>query len=195
MYHLCGHVKIKTMVQCAEMVEKQVAAAKSQVTCFAHQVCDDVADTSHAFPDLCAKCQQNGVVGDVMEQQPGMKLEILRSWRPQQQRVSEGMVETGTEAQTPEGMEVKTIRGQELDDATAVSSIPETSSEASTDTIQTPTTMASSASSPENIPELGSLKTRIAALMDRTEQLLLKVRAHKASQADSKQSSRGASDQ
>ncbi|KIW37141.1 uncharacterized protein PV06_10763 [Exophiala oligosperma] len=187
-YHLCGHVKIRTTVQCAEIIEKLVAS-KSQVTC-SHQLCPDIAHNSHVFPDICAKCQQTGVIGDVMEQQPGVKVELLQSWR--RQRGSEGIAEPGNPGESLQGSEVETVREQKSLEATAAAerksaSTPDTGSEATSRTIETTT---SSATSQGNTPELGSLRTRMAALKDRTEQLASKVRARKALQTVSKQNSR-----
>lgn len=124
-----------------------------------------------------------------MEHQPGMKLEVLQSWR--QQRDPEGIAEPGNLAQISEDSEAETAQKQESLEVTAVAdltsaSTPETGSETESGTIET---VASSATSQENTPELGSIMTRIAALKDRTEQLLLKVRAHKTWQAASNKNS------
>ncbi|KAK6381023.1 hypothetical protein LTS17_005224 [Exophiala oligosperma] len=160
-YHLCGHVKIRTTVQCAEIIEKLVASKS-----------------------------QTGVIGDVMEQQPGVKVELLQSWR--RQRGSEGIAEPGNPGESLQGSEVETVREQKSLEATAAAerksaSTPDTGSEATSRTIETTT---SSATSQGNTPELGSLRTRMAALKDRTEQLVSKVRARKALQTVSKQNSR-----
>ncbi len=59
LYHLCGHVKIKTVVQCAEMVEILVASATSS---FDHRLCADASFDSLFFPKVCGgcrRCQQN----------------------------------------------------------------------------------------------------------------------------------------
>ncbi|KIW96543.1 uncharacterized protein Z519_01934 [Cladophialophora bantiana CBS 173.52] len=77
-YHLCGHVKITTIVQCANIVDK-LLTSNLPIT-ITHQVCEDgVNENLHVFPDICEKCKTTAVVGDFMEQ-PGVKLEVVQSW-------------------------------------------------------------------------------------------------------------------
>src|SRR4051812_3588776 len=92
--NLCGHIKIKTIIQCAQMTELLLEFALSNkkaemngemLKCSepkdtpdcTNWLCAEVIDTSHVFPDLCDKCKTSGVVGDWMEKERGLKLQVF----------------------------------------------------------------------------------------------------------------------
>jgi len=85
-YNLCGHVRIKTVVQCAEMIDALLASIL-QATC-SQRLCansagheTDNAENIHIFPDICDKCTRNGVVGILMREQPSVKIDLIRAWK------------------------------------------------------------------------------------------------------------------
>jgi hypothetical protein len=85
-YNLCGHVRIKTVVQCAEMIDA-LLASNLQATC-SQRLCansagheTDNAENIHIFPDICDKCTRNGVVGILMREQPSVKIDLIRAWK------------------------------------------------------------------------------------------------------------------
>ncbi|KIW62117.1 hypothetical protein PV05_02164 [Exophiala xenobiotica] len=187
-YQLCGHVKIKTIVQCADVIEK-VIASKLQASC-PHQLCADVSDNIHIFPDICDKCQQNGVIGGIMEQQSGMKLKILQSWKKQHNfdaasaSRSDGAKESLAAANDSEFEKIEQLETLGVLRVAGIASM-ETSDSGSLVTTSTPETVASSQTACEGTTDLSSIKTRIAALKDRTERLLSRVRVHKTWRATS----------
>ena len=187
-YQLCGHVKIKTIVQCADIIENLITS-KLQVPC-PHQLCADVSDNIHIFPDICDKCQQNGVIGGIMEQQPGMKLEILQSWKKQHNldAASESRSDVARDSRIAENdsgsekmEQLETLEVLRVADAAST----ETSDSGSLVTTSSPATVASSQTACEGTTDLSSIKTRIAALKDRTERLLSRIRVHKTSRESS----------
>ncbi|KAK5448020.1 hypothetical protein LTS15_009044 [Exophiala xenobiotica] len=173
-YQLCGHVKIKTIVQCADTTEKMVAS-KSQIS-YPHQLCADVSDNSHIFPDICDKCQQNGVIGGVLKQLPGMKLEILQGWKKQHNSAaasesrSDATRDSRDAENDSESEKIEEIEQLETLEVLRVSDVAST---------------GQTAAARERAPDLGSINNRIAALKDRTERLLSRIRVHKTSRASS----------
>lgn len=158
-YHLCGHVKIRMTVQCAEMIDRLIAS-DLQKTC-THMLCGDVSDNTHIFPHVCDRCQQDGVIGDWMEQ-PGVKYEVLKAWKKENSR--------------PPADNEKRPRGGE-DDLTELETLEPIaiSDKASLLGTGSPSSSTSSGSTTELI----SLKNRVASLKTRTERLLTKIRAQK----------------
>ncbi|KAJ9601874.1 hypothetical protein H2200_013623 [Cladophialophora chaetospira] len=166
-YHLCGHVKTKTIVQCADIIDNLIASG--QPITRSHQVCeDDVSENVHIFPDICDKCKKTGVIGDFMEV-PGVKYEVFKAW----------------EAKRKETLTKKDSESDEIKDLETLESIPipedaTPTSEIGT-TVASPSqvSQASSTTLNKTTPDLGQLKTRVAALRTRTDRLLTKIRAQK----------------
>jgi hypothetical protein len=165
-YHLCGHVKIKTIVQCAKIIDQLISSGQP-ITCN-HQVCDcSVSENVHIFPDICDKCKQTGVIGDFMEI-PGVKVDALRGWMAKRNMALE---ESSSEDETSRAAEdLETLEYIPLPNAP-------TTSPAST-TIRPDSTEAKE-DSKSSTPDLRQIKTRVAALRARTEGLLIMIRAHK----------------
>ncbi|KAK7885835.1 hypothetical protein LTR67_010187 [Exophiala xenobiotica] len=168
-----------------------MVASKSQIS-YPHQLCADVSDNSHIFPDICDKCQQNGVIGGVMEQQPGMKLEILQSWKKQHNSAaaSESRSDAARNSRVAENdSESEKIEQLETLEVLRVSDVASTEPSDSGSLVTTSTleTLASSqtAAARERAPDLSSINNRIAALKDRTERLLSRIRVHKTSRTSS----------
>lgn len=184
-YHLCGHVKVKTLVQCADIID-QLIASKMQVTS-SHQLCADVNDNIHIFPDICVKCEENGVIGEFLNQDPGRKLEILRDWKKQNKpdHKSKSTLESpiGDSTSTARDGENKDIDQLETLEVLTVADIPSSSiSSPQTGNLSSsssPKTASSSTTSISSSPDLQSIKARVSALKDRTERLLTKARAHR----------------
>ena len=172
-YHLCGHVKIRTIVQCADLIDKLIAS-ESAIAC-SHQVCEDnVSDDIHVFPDICDTCKTTGVGGDVMEV-PGVMLEVLRAWRLRNKSTSAA---AGADMEDNEPVEIKELETLE---SISLSEDADTSTLESTSALESARrrSLASSSTSNGMTPELSQIKTRVAALVSRTERLLTRVRAQK----------------
>lgn len=199
--HLCGHIKIKTIIQCAEMTEillessisNKKAGLKGERSQFlepketpkcTHQLCAEVVDTLHIFPDLCDQCKRGGVVGDWMEKERGLKLEVLRSWRSKRRE----------RTQSPSG-EAQQWTGSNADNATEgyredseeleCDAIPSISNGTTTTSMaQSPDSSArsipSSVTSASTAPSFHDLKARVQRLRARTDQLIAKIRVQRA---------------
>jgi hypothetical protein len=166
-YHLCGHVKIRTIVQCADIIDKLISSG-SPITC-THQVCEDtVGDNVHVFPDVCTKCKVTGVIGDAMEV-PGVKLDVLRAWELQSKGKSASV-------SPEEEDEAEKINELETLEEIARASDEDTSSASSVGSSASGIHSSNSTSS-SSTQDLSQIKTRVAALVARTEQLLVKMRA------------------
>ncbi|KAI1621257.1 hypothetical protein EDD37DRAFT_109599 [Exophiala viscosa] len=188
-YHLCGHVKVKTLVQCAEMIEKLIAS-KMQVTC-SHQLCADVSDNIHIFPDICVKCEENGVIGEFLNQDPSRKLEILRDWKKQNKLDHESKSTLGASAEKPSATATDSDSNDDVDklETLEVLTVADITSSLTTETESerlpsstSPETVASSVTSVGGSSDLKAIKTRVTALRDCTERLLSKIRAQKSVQ-------------
>ncbi|EXJ64798.1 hypothetical protein A1O7_01136 [Cladophialophora yegresii CBS 114405] len=184
-FHLCGHVNIKTIVQCADIIDKLLVSGTPIAS--NHQVCqDDVSDNVHVFPDICTKCRTTGVIGDVMDV-PGVKLEVMKAWESQRKRVSavpshdnnntdhvdteDGVADKIRECETFERISLPDDLSTSTPDRAGASSSP------------TPATSSASSStcpepSPAPTPDLSQIKARVITLRARTERLLMKIRAH-----------------
>jgi len=169
-YQLCGHIKIKTIVQCADMIDK-LMASNLQTTC-SHRLCDDVSDNIHIFPDVCDKCKANGVVGGLLDQQPHLKLDILRDWK----RQSGSEPTPSASEKIDQEWDSNEVDNLEVCDVESIS-FP---TSASTPRTSSPKSVATSATSDGAAPDLASLKKRIARLKTRTEHLLSKLQPHQA---------------
>ena len=173
-YLLCGHVKIKTVIQCTDITEKLVGPG--ELTAGNHQVCEEVSDNIYIFPDICDKCKSTGEIGNHMEVS-GMKLEALRAWKSQ----------NATDAST--GSSNLDQSEQESDDIAALEAFESISLTESTSTripesgsskgAPSPKRWAAPSSSKSSTADLMQIKTRVAALLERTERLLAKIRVQK----------------
>jgi len=173
-YQLCGHIKIKTIVQCADIID-QLVAANLQVTC-SRRLCDDVSDNVHIFPDVCEKCRENGVIGGLLDQQPHLKLDILQEWKKE--------LESGPKTRTSKRRdhECDSNETDNLEVCDMESSSTSTPMSASTSIASSPKSVATTATSQGAAPTLASLKKRVAVLRARTEQLLSKLHPQESSQ-------------
>lgn len=178
-YHLCGHVKITTIVQCADMVDRLIASRVEVKS--THHLCDDLSDNIHIFPDICKLCQQSGVVADWIDQQPGGKFQVLRAWKNDNKHPQQP---SGAPAGDPQ----KTNDGAGKDDATeSLSPITLSNSEENSSGSSTNPSISSSAQSVASsatledgkASDLSSIKARVAGLTTRTDRLLAKIRARK----------------
>lgn len=203
-HNLCGHIKIKTIVQCTEMTELLLKCAVSnkkikingQVVGFGefkdktrctHQLCADVSDHSHIFPDMCDKCKSSGVVGDWMEKERGAKLQVFRSWRlnrraaaqatPQEMQSNSNSIGEWT-AQEADGENLDHL---EFIAAPGVSDVSTTGSK--TPSSQSPQSsgqsIASSVTS-STTPSMHDIKARVERLRARADHLIAKIRVQRA---------------
>ena len=187
-FYLCGHVKLKTIVQCAETIERLIKSGLSIAS--TRQVCEDnVIDNVHIFPSICDKCKATGVIGEVMEI-PGMKVEVLRAWRAAKGKSSlptmsgalagDDQPVKGDDDNSDEIKELGTSEPIAPDGDARAS----TSASMSTARFSSPISHTSSKTS-HGTPDLSQIKTRVAALRCRTQRLLTrtriltKIRAHK----------------
>ncbi|KAK5050813.1 hypothetical protein LTR84_003372 [Exophiala bonariae] len=165
-------------------VDSECSDARDTSKC-TNQLCTDVVDTSHIFPDLCDECKKSGVVGDWMEKEPGLKLQVFRSWRSKHRETTQTKPE---EAQQGDG----SISDNAIEDdcenletleCVATSSIPSNGT-ATTSTAQSPysnaRSVASSDTSTSTAPSLHDLKARVQRLRARTDQLIAKIRVQRA---------------
>ncbi|EXJ61271.1 uncharacterized protein A1O5_11828 [Cladophialophora psammophila CBS 110553] len=178
-YHLCGHAKIKTIVQCAHMVDKLLTS--NLLITSTHQVCEDIVnDNLHVFPDICEKCKATGVIGDFMEQ-PGVKLELVKAWAhgnrkhpsPEfEARVSAGNNEVVEKQNESDGIiELQTHETiSPIENASISTSLPDSA---------TTRSQASSSTTNRTAPDLAQIQMRVVALSTRTERLLSKIRGQK----------------
>ncbi|OCT46462.1 hypothetical protein CLCR_02128 [Cladophialophora carrionii] len=182
-FHLCGHVNVKTIVQCADIIDKLLVSGTSIAS--NHQVCqDDVSDNVHVFPDICTRCRATGVIGDVMDA-PGVKLEVMKAWESQRKRISaignnknndtvdteDGEADKIRECENLERISLKdNVSASAVDRAGAFSSSTPATSSVSGSTCREP--------SPASTPDLSQIKARVMALRARTERLVMKIRAH-----------------
>ncbi|KAK5026227.1 hypothetical protein LTS07_007752 [Exophiala sideris] len=150
------------------MIEKLIAS-KMQVTC-SHQLCADVSNNIHIFPDICVKCEENGVIGDFLNQEPSRKLEILRGWKKQNRSDNGSKSDLAPSAQGPpavatdEENDVEKLEILEVLSVADIASTSKTGSESeSLPTTSSPETMASSVTSVGGSPDLKSIKARIRA--------------------------------
>jgi hypothetical protein len=184
-FHLCGHVNVKTIVQCADIIDKLLASGTS-IACN-HQVCqDDVSDNVHVFPDICRNCMATGVIGDVMDV-PGVKLEVMKAWESQRKR----MPATGGNNNSTNNVNVVDVEDGEADkirecETLESISLPEDVSTSATgragaSSSSTPATSSTSTSTSISTPtpDLSQIKARLVALRTRTDRLLIKIRAQK----------------
>jgi hypothetical protein len=182
-FHLCGHVNVKTIVQCADIIDKLLASG-TPIACN-HQVCqDDVSDNIHVFPDICRNCMATGVVGDVMDV-PGVKLEVMKAWESQRKR----MPATGGNNNSTNNVNVVDDEDGEADKIRECEtfdsiSLPEDASSSATrragaSSSSTPATSSTPTSTSTSTPDLSQIKARLVALRTRTDRLLIKIRAQK----------------
>ncbi|ETI28743.1 hypothetical protein G647_01194 [Cladophialophora carrionii CBS 160.54] len=182
-FHLCGHVNIKTIVQCADIIDKLLVSGTSIAS--NHQVCqDDVSDNVHVFPGICTRCMATGVIGDVMDV-PGVKLEVMKAWESQRKRMSAtgsnkniDTVDTG-DGEADKIRECETLERISLPDNVSTSAVDRAGAFSSS----TPATSSVSSStcrepSPASTPDLSQIKARVMALRARAERLVMKIRAH-----------------
>lgn len=179
-YHLCGHVKIKTIIQCADNIEKLIASGQP-INCN-HQVCgDNVSDNVHIFPDICDKCKDNGIIGDVMNV-PGMKVELIQAWDrgkafEAQQRKSRSSPSVESVKKDSESDEIKA--SETLEEISIPGHVNTASESVIVCSASSPESRASSVTSTHSTADLHQIKSRITALRTRTERLLMKIRAQK----------------
>lgn len=199
--HLCGHIKIKTIVQCAEMTEmllesstlnkkaglngerSRLSEPKETPKC-THQLCAEVVDTLHIFPDLCDQCKRAGVVGDWMEKERGLKLQILRSWKSKRRETTQS---PWGEAQLWTGSNADNATEGYRDDSDKLEcdAIPSISNGTTTTSmVHSPDSSArsipSSVTSASTAPSFHDLKARVQRLRARTDQLIAKIRVQRA---------------
>ncbi|KEF51923.1 uncharacterized protein A1O9_11912, partial [Exophiala aquamarina CBS 119918] len=204
-HNLCGHTKIKTIVQCAEMTERLLKGAlenqrtliNGRVVDFAdfnektkctHQLFVDVSDTLHIFPDMCDQCKSSGVVGNWMEQDPGAKLQIFRSWRLKRRAaVHAAPHEVQSNANGTRDEACKDIEDNESEtlqfiappnvsgESTIGSKSP--SSQSSQARVQS---VASSVTKDSTTPSLHDVKTRVDRLRARADHLIAKISVQSA---------------
>ncbi|KIW72671.1 hypothetical protein PV04_00849 [Phialophora macrospora] len=187
-FHLCGHVNVKTIVQCADIIDKLLASGTS-IACN-HQVCqDNVSDNVHVFPDICHNCMATGVIGDVMDV-PGVKLEVMKAWESQRKRTpatsgnnNNNNNDNNINAVDEDDGEADKIREYETLESI---SLPEDASTSGTghaggsDSSTLATCSASTSTSTSTpTPDLSQIKARLMALRTRTDRLLIKIRAQK----------------
>ena len=178
-YHLCGHPKIKTLVQCAEMIEKLMASDLPLPG--SRLLCDDVNDNPHVFPAICPRCQKNGVIGEWMQQQPGAKVNALRAWKAQAPTDAQrdSAIDFPTSSDSGESDRVSDLETSERVPALENAS---SSTSAATTVASTSSTVGqkSAASLKGETGDLGAIKARISVLKARTERLLTKIQAFQA---------------
>jgi len=201
-HNLCGHIKIKTIVQCPEMTELILKGAlenaKPQIngqevdfaefndkTRCTHQLCADVSDNSHIFPDMCDKCKSSGVVGSWVEQDRGAKLQVFRSWRLKRRTAiyaASHEVESGSNGVQQEA--AWEVEGKSLENLEFIAA-PSVSEESTTDpNTQSPQdrthSIASNATSNSTTPSLHDIRTRVERLRARTDHLIAKISFQRA---------------
>jgi hypothetical protein len=181
-YHLCGHINLKTIVQCADQIDKLLKCGQADS---AHTVCEDsnVTDKSHVFPDICEKCRQTGIIAEILNSTE-KKVEVLREWyemhKTQGREVPEIVITTEDSDESEMFKDLETLESIEIESADAHhsssesnNSRPEESDSAS------PKSRTFSMTSLGTAPNLEQIKTRVVALRSRTERLLTKIRASK----------------
>jgi hypothetical protein len=180
-YNLCGHINLKTIVQCADQVDKLLRSGQAALT---HGVCEntDVTDKSHVFPDICRKCKQVGVIAEALEGAE-KKVEVLREWnelhKAKGQEIPAIVVTADDDSDKIKDLE--TLDLVEVEDT----SVQHSSSESTLMTREEPESAStknhtSSMTSHGPAPNLEELiKTRLVALRSRTKRLLAKIRASK----------------
>lgn len=204
-HNLCGHIKIKTIVQCPEMTELLLKGAlenkkthiNGQVVDFAefnektrctHQLCAEVSDNSHIFPDMCDKCKSSGVVGNWMEQERGAKLQVFRSWRLKRRAAVHAAPHkvqsnsNGVQQETAKEVEDKESENLEFVAAPSVSeeSTMDSNSQSPQSAQDRTQSIASSATSNSTTPSLHGIKTRVERLRARTDYLIAKISVQRA---------------
>ncbi|KAL2421271.1 hypothetical protein ABEF95_007630 [Exophiala dermatitidis] len=182
-YQLCGHVKVKVIVQCADMIDRLIASHPKGN--FSTHQCSDQSDDLHIFPDICDKCKENGVVAEYLDR-PGGKVEVLQAWRKDNQKQSYQEQESAVR-DDKNGDESQGFNDTDSAETLSIVSFSESANESCAETLSPiePSSVSSMTSSQTSHEAKGSdlsgLKARVAGLTARTDRLLSQIRAHKTS--------------
>ncbi|EHY51793.1 hypothetical protein HRR83_008405 [Exophiala dermatitidis] len=180
-YQLCGHVKVKVIVQCADMIDRLIASHPKGS--FSTHQCGSQSDDLHIFPDICDTCKQNGVVAEYIDR-PGGKVEVLQAWRKEDQKQSAQEQKSAARDDT-NGNESQGSNDADSGETLSIISFSESADESCAETLSPvePSSVSSVTSSQTSheakSSDLSGLKARVAGLTARTDRLLLQIRAHK----------------
>ncbi|EXJ78945.1 hypothetical protein A1O3_08445 [Capronia epimyces CBS 606.96] len=186
-HHICGHAKFKTLVQCADMIDRLVAS-HLLVSC-SHHLCDDIGDNPHIFPDICDSCKRSAVIADWIDQQPGGKFEVLRAWRRQNRPQSNSSeepeaahVDHGADMHEMEMEAAETLSEVPVSDCLDISaSVSVSTADSASPSPPAPSSVQSAwCSAPSDhakTAEPRNLKKRLASLTTRADRLIARIRA------------------